>query len=436
MEHFELFGGKFFTKGQAQKQMLEIIERQSALDRDDLAFLLPALLEQARPKRALVWAGDHTVSGDWKLDRNQDWVEDNGIAAVACLGNLTVEGDLLSLDHEYHPILFVAGDLRVRNLVKGGLPLIVLGNLHASGYFVTEYNDGPLRVGGDLVAAGYMPRCRDFPEAKGHVIAGSVRARTFDMRPPADITRKHHRATFVPEALDDGWLDSAGVLEREHEGLPVWKDQPDPILPDEPVEPPPMPPIWSSDPTGLGALSAAPPGWIVRHVDVYPDGQVLTLPAGTHLSGDLELEWDADWVRRNGIVCIACEGDLTVDGDLLNFNGDGGPVLGVARGLRVRNLIKGGSKVVVLGDLEASGLVVCNYNHGLLRVGGDLSAQAYIVMDQSQHVGGEIHAPVLDEDEIDLRDQLVPELFRTEDDVSPEVEWLWARQRAGLPVLK
>lgn len=450
MEHFELFGGKFFAKREAQKRLLALADQQTALDRRDLKYVLGGLLENAPGKRTLEWAGDHTISGDWTVDRNQEWVKDNGIAAIVCFGNLTVEGDLLSLDWEHWPLLIVAGDLRVRNLLKGGMPLFVFGNLLATGYFVTEYNDGLLRVGGDLVAAGYTPRCRDFPEAKGHVIAGSVRARTFDMRDP-DVDRRHHRATFVAEVITEGWLDPGLILEREHEGLPVWKDQPDPILPIEPVLPPPMPAVSSVDPTGFGTLSGAREvkdgggwiatnrfaGWVIGDPFRYGlDGKVLILPAGTHLPGDLELEWHADWVQRSGIVCIACEGDLTLDGDLLNLEGDSGPILLVGGRLQVRNLIAGGSNVIVLGDLEASGLVIGHYNHGKLVVGSDLSAQAYFVLDHSQDVYGTIHAPVLDEREVDLRDELVPELFEDEDATSPEAVWLWARQRAGLPVLK
>lgn len=462
MEHFELFGGKFFAKREAKKRLLALAGRQTTLDRKDLEFLLNGLLEQADGKRTLEWEGDHTLAGDLKVTPYQKWVDDNGIAAIICFGNLTIEGDLLNDHPNYSPLLIVAGDLRVRNLLKGGLPLFVFGNLVASGYFVTEYNDGPLRVGGDLVAAGYMPRCRDFPEGKGHVIAGSVRARTFDMRPPADIARKHHRATFVPEVISDGWLDPGLVLEREHAGLPVWKDQPDPILPDEPVEPPPMPAVWAMDPTDLGNLSPVPEvgdrlcQWIV---DTTPDtrglqpgkdfaeyaqylfedrqdGQVLTLPPGTRLEGDLEFDWETDWVRRNRIVALICEGDLTIDGDVLNRELDSGPMLLVGGKLRVRNLIKGGSRVIVIGDLEASGLVVCEYNHGVFRVGGDLSAQAYFVLDQSCWVCGAIHAPVLNDRDVDMREEVVPELFPTEDDAAPNVDWLWGRQRAGLPILK
>ena len=223
MEHFELFGGKFFAKREARERLLALAAQAPALDRRELELALSGLLENAPGKRTLEWNGDHTIAGDWKIDGTEEWVTDNGIAAVVCFGDLTVEGDLLSLDWSFWPLLIVAGDLKVRNLIKGGMPLFVLGNLVASGYFLADCDDGLLRVGGDLVAAGYMPRCRDFPDAKGHVIAGSIRARTFDMRRPG-LNRRHHRAAFVPEAMTDGWLDPNLVLDREHEGLPVWRD--------------------------------------------------------------------------------------------------------------------------------------------------------------------------------------------------------------------
>lgn len=462
-------GSTLISKQDVQARLLQVVERQS-----DLAFLLPALLEQAGGKRALVWEGDHTIAGDWRVDWLEPLVEREKIAAIACFGNLTVEGDLLNRSTYLTPLLFVAGDLRVRNLIKGGSPLIVLGSLLADGYvvdlidegmdgaFLKDSRGGLLRVGGDLAAAGYVPRTADFTDTKGHVIAGSVRAQTFDARVHG---RREMRTAFVADVLTDGWYDPLKIIDREHGGLPVWRDPSEPPPPPlEPAQPPPMPVVSGVDPSGLGAFSPAREAlpWLVEMIEAAiphdpagssypemyagglryslagcPDNPVLVLPPGTHLAGDLELDWDIGWIKRAGIAGVACGGDLTVDGDVLNRNSDSGPVLFVGGRLRVRNLIAGGSRVVVLGDVEASGLVIGFYNHGSIHVRGDLRAQAFILDGHGGYVHGTTHAPTLGGLD-DPRKLLVPEVFEDEyeDWPTPNVDWLWARQRAGLPVLK
>jgi hypothetical protein len=158
---------------------------------------------------------------------------------------------------------------------------------------------------------------------------------------------------------------------------------------------------------------------------------------GTHLRGDLELEWShgVEWIDQNGIVGIACEGDLTVDGDVLNWTVDWGPMLFVRGNLTLRNLIKGGSSMMVLGSVEASGLVVGDYNHASLRIAGDVSAHAYILLDHYGYVGGELKAPAMNDRDDDMQDLVVPRAFADEWDMSPEPKLLWALQRAGVEVL-
>lgn len=471
----DLSQGTLISREDLKARLLELAGQQSVLDREDLAYLLPFLLDEGSGKRALVWPGDHTISSDWDVDQLYRWGDRKGIAAIACFGHLTIKGDLLNRSTQSRPLLFVAGDLRVRNLLKGGMPLIVLGNLLADGYLIdvredalftcfTDPHGSLLRVGGDLAAAGYVPRCIDFADAKGHVIAGSIRARVFDARPEAG-GRREMRAAFVSEALTDGWYDPVKILDLEHEGLPVWRDPSEPPPPPlEPTQPPPMPQVAGVDPAGLGTLSPAreAAAWLRFLIDdaipqdpasssypeVFaghvrdslegcPNNPVLILPPGTHLSGDLELDWGIDWIERNGIVGVACEGDLTVDGDVLNRNSDTGPLLFVNGKLRVRNLIAGGSRVILLGDVEASGLVIGFYNHGSILVRGDLRAHAFLLLDHNGSVHGMTLAPTLG-DLDDPREMLVPEVFEDEyeDWPSPNVDWLWARQRAGLPILK
>jgi len=232
----------------------------------------------------------------------------------------------------------------------------------------------------------------------------------------------------------------------------------------EHFEPPPLPQVAGVDPVGLGTLSPArevQPRLIERiEADIpfdpesssypemfarrvrdslagCPDSPVLVLPPGAHLAGDLELDWESDWVRGHGIAGVVCEGDLTVDGDVLNRGSDSGPLLFVGGRLRVGNLLAGGSCVILLGGVDASGLVIGFYNHGSLLVGGDLQAQALIWPGHHGYVRGRTHALKLS-DLDDPRALLVPEVFEDPDEdwPTPNADWLWARQRAGLPVLK
>ncbi|HET9225992.1 MAG TPA: hypothetical protein VFR31_04955, partial [Thermoanaerobaculia bacterium] len=417
--------------------------------------------------------GDHTISGEWKVDSYEPKIDRKKIAAIVCFGNLTVEGDLLNQRTYHEPVLFVAGDLKVRNLIKGGMPLIVLGSLLADGYVIDlrdEGMDGPfmkdprgglLRVGGDLVAAGYVPNTGDFTDIRGHVVAGSVRAPMFDARVHG---RAEMRVAFAPEALTDGWYDPSLILSREHEGLPVWRDPSTPAPPPlEESTPPPLPQVAGVNPVSFGTLSPAeevkprllemiaaavphdPASFSypemyaqnVRYSLQSPDSPVLVLPPGTHLSGDLELDWESDWIQSEWVAGVVCEGDLTVDGDVLNRNLDTGPLLFVGGTLRVRNLIKSGSPVIVLGDVEASGMVIGEYNHGSIHIRGDLRALLFILLDHAGFVHGKTHAREVGRFD-NPRDILVPEVFEDpyEDYPFPEVDWLWARQRAGLPVLK
>lgn len=161
---------------------------------------------------------------------------------------------------------------------------------------------------------------------------------------------------------------------------------------------------------------------------------ILFLKPDTHLSGDLLLDFDSGWARDGGIVGIACEGDLHVDGDVLNRNLNRGPLLFVAGNLHVRNLIKGGAPVIVLGNLIAEGIVVGEYNDGVARIAGDLTAQGLFLDDHDFGVFGTIRAPRLNTDEDDPSAVLAPELFEDEDGVFPGGRRLWSRQRAGLPL--
>ncbi len=107
------------------------------------------------------------------------------------------------------------------------LPTFVGGSVHASGFIVGHYNDSALFVGGDLTAAGYVPRAKPYPDLPGvapHQVAGKIEARRIDVHEASDEAL---RAAFVDEVLaqdgEDLWLDENAVIERSNAGLPVWR---------------------------------------------------------------------------------------------------------------------------------------------------------------------------------------------------------------------
>jgi hypothetical protein len=150
-------------------------------------------------------------------------------------------------------------------------------------------------------------------------------------------------------------------------------------------------------------------------------GEVLALPDNSVIDGDLALDWEAatyDGRRFRGILAL---GRLTVNGDIRNDNWDGGPFLVALGPLSVRHVLKRGAPLVAFGPLDASGIIYCEYNHGLFRALGGIKSQGIIMDDHSHQLAGPVDAPlaVLDPGAPDARnpqDTLLPDFFEEEDD--------------------
>jgi len=172
--------------------------------------------------------------------------------------------------------------------------------------------------------------------------------------------------------------------------------------------------------------------------DEYPRANVLVLPAGTEIKGDLDLDWGEPYKDKN-FVAIVAKGDLRVSGTIRNTNLDGGPYLFVAGNLRALRIDKGGAPCAILGRVEVDDYILCEYNHGLLRIGGDLKSKALLNLDHDVLIGGKTTGRVLSWNDDDLRETLVPEVFDPADDPEtslPEAARIRKRIAAGLPVLR
>jgi hypothetical protein len=171
--------------------------------------------------------------------------------------------------------------------------------------------------------------------------------------------------------------------------------------------------------------------FVRAHFENYSKKTALVLPPGTSIEGDLVLDWDVDWVKQHQVGGIVCDGDLAVNGSVINRSLEGGPLLFVAGALKVEHAIKGGAPFLVLGNLRAGGIVVGEYNDGVIRIGGDLEARAYLLLDHDGFVRGEVRARQHSDEDGDWRDVLVPELFDDGDDYHPSVQRTWAFAKSG-----
>jgi hypothetical protein len=169
----------------------------------------------------------------------------------------------------------------------------------------------------------------------------------------------------------------------------------------------------------------------------HPVARALTLPAGTRIQGDLAIEYDD--LLEHRVATVAALGDLVVDGRILNDNSDGGPFFIVDGNLSARQIVKGGAQFLVLGSVRSSDLVFCDYNHGRFLVAGGIDTPVLIMNDQKLEAAGPISGKIIDDEEGNMREHLVPEVFADPDDA--EDEWpdgalVRERLAAGLPILK
>jgi len=175
--------------------------------------------------------------------------------------------------------------------------------------------------------------------------------------------------------------------------------------------------------------------------DAYDRRGVLMLSDGAVIEGDLLLDHDTavhDGVPFRGVIA---QGALTVRGDIVNENCDGGPFLVTLGTLGVRHILKGGAPMMAASPVVAAGTIYCAYNHGCFRAWGGVAAQAVIIDDHLHEITGPVDAIKVVIREDDLAVYLVPELLWEEEDgsVGPMDDLgdeILTRIRAGTPVVR
>ena len=177
--------------------------------------------------------------------------------------------------------------------------------------------------------------------------------------------------------------------------------------------------------------------WAEQILVDHPERKALVLPAGTRIEGDAKL--DGDDLLERGIATVAVLGDLEISGRLTNADSEGGPFLFVDGDLRVGEILKGGSSIIVLGSVTTRGLLICDSSIGAFLAAVDLSASAIILCDQDLHAGGTINGEIISEELGNMRARLVPEVFSDPADLNDEFadgDLIRERLDAGLPILK
>jgi hypothetical protein len=117
--------------------------------------------------RALVLPAGTVIEGDVRLDF--EGLNEHRVTTVAVLGDLEVRGRLINADGDSGPFLFVDGDLRAREIEKGGASFVVLGSVLSDGLVFCDRDNGVFLVGGDLAARAIISCDQDI------IVSGAVR---------------------------------------------------------------------------------------------------------------------------------------------------------------------------------------------------------------------------------------------------------------------
>lgn len=174
--------------------------------------------------------------------------------------------------------------------------------------------------------------------------------------------------------------------------------------------------------------------------------RLLHLPSGARVKGSLIWDFGADAESNPEcrVDALVIEGDLELDGDLLNLEGDYGPSLLVLGRVRAGNFVHGGGIWVIEGDVEVEQVVLGHYNHGQCRIGGSVRAALLMRDDHDLVVLGRCNT--MDTSAALAQGLLVDEVFDMSDfDPSCEEDQMYDLIRAdlvierinhGLPVLR
>jgi hypothetical protein len=193
------------------------------LNAKDLLYALDRelCLDDEYDRRGVLELPDGAViDGDLVLDFDAAEYEGKRYRGVVGLGQLTIKGDILAENPDAGPFLAVCGGLDVRQIIKGGAPMIVGGRLTAAGLVFCFYNNhGRLRALGGLKAQGLVVDDQKIDIKKPiEVPIKALKARAFAEVLVADLLSEDEDGKFVP--MDDV---GAEIIARMKAGRPVLR---------------------------------------------------------------------------------------------------------------------------------------------------------------------------------------------------------------------
>ncbi len=166
------------------------------------------------PERmALVLPAGTRIEGSVELD--SDDLAERGVATVVVLGDFEIAGRLTNADGEGGPFLFVDGDLRAGEIVKGGANVIVFGSVDCRGLLICDSSIGAFLAAGDLTASAII-LCDQDLHAGGTITGPIISEELGNMR-----------ECLVPEVFsepgdpNDEFADGDLIRERLEAGLPI-----------------------------------------------------------------------------------------------------------------------------------------------------------------------------------------------------------------------
>lgn len=124
---------------------------------------------------------------------------------------------------------------------------------------------------------------------------------------------------------------------------------------------------------------------VVFEKDVVMDGPFYWDIFDDDVKGALLKHFDLKVSTDRPIQGLVFLGNLTVNGSVINAEGDYGPFVYVKGNIACQSLLLGGAYVVVEGDIVAQEVVMTDYNHGFLNCNGVVSAPVFIVEDHSTY---------------------------------------------------
>lgn len=101
-----------------------------------------------------VHKGDLHLEGNLILDTDKldNMPDGRPVMGFVVIGNLTVDGGVLNETGDYGPVLYVSGNLSCRNLLIGGSPVRVEGNISVEEVILLHYNHGWMQCDGTFSA--------------------------------------------------------------------------------------------------------------------------------------------------------------------------------------------------------------------------------------------------------------------------------------------